>query len=193
MTTAAARDAPASAPTAPAVRLPLLQRLFDACNGQVRTCLADLGPVQPGIVERLVDTRSRLDVLDVPARRAAGESWPGAAAAAEPAGVVLCWDLLNYLDVDELRALSAAIACIARADARVHALIQYSATTMPSQPCRMRIDRELGMRPEPTPDTVAPPRYSPKALEKAMPQLQVESTMLLNNGMQEFLFALRER
>ena len=53
-------------------------------------------------------------------------------------------------------------------------------------------DRTLGAPPTGGERTEAP-RYSPKGLEKAMPTLRVERTMLLNNGMQEFVFELRPR
>jgi hypothetical protein len=180
------------------VRLPLLCRLFDERDPSARACWADFGPIQPGVLDRLTGTRARLVVLDLPASRAAGKRWtrptlpvPGPAAP-EPVDTVLCWDLLNFATGAELGELGETLAGLGRPGSRVHALIQYSSKTMPSRPCALSIERDLSMRLLPTPDALEAPRYSPKALEKAMPAMRVESTLLLNNGMQEFLFRIAD-
>jgi hypothetical protein len=192
MTTATARDLEASSGTGSRIRLPLLARLFDERDASARSCWADLGPVQPGLVAGLAGTRSKLFVLDLPGLRADGRSWSRPPAPDEPISLALCWDLLNYMDAGELGALSAAVAATGCPGCRMHALIQYSSKTMPGRPCAFSIDERLNFTPRDGGDAVEAPRYSPKALEKAMPLLRVESTMLLNNGMQEFVFAIRE-
>lgn len=192
MTTATARDFEASSGTGRRIRLPLLARLFDERDASARSCWCDLGPVQRGLVARLSGTRSKLFVLDLPGLRENDQSWSRPPPLDEPIGLTLCWDLLNYLDAGELGALSAAIAANSCPDGRVHALIQYSSKTMPGRPCAFSIDERLDFTPRDGGDAIEAPRYSPKALEKAMALLHVESTMLLNNGMQEFVFAIRE-
>jgi len=182
------------------VRAPLLSGVLDRCGRSERRIVADLAAVQPGLLERLTGTRTRLVVADLPARRAAGAAdWyllDAAMPAAywrEPVDVVLCWDLLNYLDAGQLAATALALRERAAPGCRIHALIQYSALTMPAHPGRMRINSALELRTvSPTGEghDIAAPRYSPKALNKAMPALSVERTMLLGNGMQEFVFAV---
>ncbi len=180
-----------------AIRAPLLAALLDRGGSSRRRVIADLGTLQPGMLDALSQSRTRLVVADLPGRRAENEDdWDRLDAALprrhwrEPLAAVLCWDLLNYLDAGRLAALAEALRERAAPDCRVHALIHYSALEMPGAPGQIRIDPNLDLRIPSLADTrpIATPRYTPKALEKAMPALVVERTMLLGNGMQEFTF-----
>lgn len=180
-------------------RAPLLAELLAPPADRRRRVIADLCALQPGVIDAVAGTRTRLVVLDLPERRArASTRWhrldTGLAADhwREPLDAVLCWDLLNYLEADELAELAGAISARSAPHCRIHALIQYSAVDMPTEPGRMQLDADRSLLPAPGDASEAPrrsaPRYSPKALEKAMPALRVDRTMLLGNGMQEFVF-----
>lgn len=181
------------------VKVPLLVELLARDVGDRRRVWADLGRAQSGLVERLADARNRLIVADLPGALEGGDSnWHrpdkvlDARFWAEPVDCFLCWDLLNYMRPEQLGELSRRIAHRAQAGSSVHALIQYSGTSMSETPGRygMNADGQLTVVPADAPSTKTP-RYSPKALEKTMPELRVERTMLLNNGMQEFIFGVR--
>jgi hypothetical protein len=183
-----------------AVRAPLLSSLLDAGDPPRRRVVADLGALQPGLLEAVSGTRTKLLIVDLPERRRAGtDHWEHIDSALPtghwrvPVDAVLCWDLLNYLDVERLAGLAASLRDRAAPACRVHALIHYSALEMPEQPAGIRIDsdRALQIPNDALQSRVAAPRYSPKALEKAMPSLTVDRSMLLGNGMREFLFKLR--
>ncbi|MDT8448997.1 MAG: hypothetical protein RQ847_02380 [Wenzhouxiangellaceae bacterium] len=196
-----AADSPA-ATARERIRVPLLAQTIAERATSGRQVWLDLGHVQPGLLPLLQRGRTRLLVADLAAGRAAGcADWhlPDAALSGTGAGpgehidCVLCWDLLNYLAPDEMGELAARLAGNADPDCVVHALIQYSGREMPDRPLRLRVveSAELEIEPEPDAVMIPSPRYSPKGLEKAMPELVVDRTMLLNNGMQEFLFRLR--
>ena len=185
--------------TAERVKVPLLVELLSREVGDRRRVWADLGSAQSGLVQRLTGGHNRLIVADLPGALEGGDAnwhrpdkvldekfW------AEPIDCFLCWDLLNYMHPEQLGDLSSRISRRARAGACIHALIQYSGTSMSETPGRygMNDDGQLTVVPADAPSAKTP-RYSPKALEKAMPELRVERTMLLNNGMQEFIFGVR--
>lgn len=185
--------------TAERVKVPLLVELLGRDVGDRCRVWADLGSAQSGLVERLTDGRNRLIVADLPGALEVGDAnwhrpdkvldekfW------AEPVDCFLCWDLLNYMRPEQLGELSRRIARRARQESCVHALIQYSATSMSETPGRygLNADGQLSVVSADASSTKTP-RYSPKALEKAMPELRVDRTMLLNNGMQEFIFGVR--
>lgn len=181
------------------VKVPLLAELLARDAGNHRRVWGDLGGAQSGLVEQLTGGRNRLIVADLPRALEGGDAhWHrpdkvlGEKFWGEPVDCFLCWDLLNYMRPEQLGELSRLIAHLARAGSSVHALIQYSATSMSKTPgrCGLDSDHQLTIVPTDAPST-ATPRYSPKALEKAMPELRVERTMLLNNGMQEFIFSVR--
>jgi len=189
---------PASDSSGQRLSVPLLSALIDE-KGPRRRVWVDLGRAQGGLAAHLSGQPNRLLVADLPRARLDGNpQWflpdrvlPGNFWR-ESADRFLCWDLLNYMDPDELNALSSCIANHASGDCRMHALIHYSGTTMSAQPGRFVLDDnlELTLGASDAANRTSP-RYSPKALEKSMPDLQVERTLLLNNGMQEFMFSVR--
>jgi len=186
-------------PTVEHVKVPLLTELLAGDSSDHCRIWVDLGRAQSGLVEKLTGGRNRLIVTDLPgAREDADAQWHlpdkvlDKACLVEPVDCFLCWDLLNYMSLDQLGDLSHRIVRRACAESRLHALIQYSGTSMSQVPGRygLEADGQLCFIPADAPETKTP-RYSPKALEKAMPELQVQRTMLLNNGMQEFIFGIR--
>lgn len=190
-----AEAAPGQAPPG-SMRLPLLEELLRDQSAPPRAGWLDLGPVQPPLIERLSRTRSWIHVADlVNQAPEIGPMTLPPAGPARPGAIhrVLSWDLLNYLSSAGLTTFAERILSAAAPELRIHALIQYRATQMPARPLGFRFDRELQvfLRAEREGDftlgQVDAPRYSPKALEKAMPGIRADRTTLLNNGMQEFL------
>ena len=193
----AARDPAGSA----ALNAPLFRGLMEGMQDDRRRVVLDLGPARPETVALLGRYRCRLDIADLAdgldtlnaatdpeaMRAALGASLPRPRA--EPTDVVLCWDLLNYLERPTLRALMAEILGRLAPGALVHALIAYATPRMPARPARIfpAEDHRLEVIAV-TSDEKAAPRYSPDALARCMPGYVVERAMLLKNGMQEFLF-----
>jgi len=178
--------------------VPLLEDLLVETDAARHRVWLDLGTAQNGLLLRLRNRRARLIVADLPASRAdlptqwylpdaqlPPQSWH------HPVDRILAWDLLDYLDAPQIRQLAERLASHAAPQCRMHALVHYAAPGMPAQPGSWRFDRDGALHAATISSTLVPaPRYSPKALEKAMPQFRVERTVLLNNGMQEFIFAL---
>ena len=106
----------------------------------------------------------------------------------EAADIVLCWDILNYLQRPALKTLMAQVAIRSRPGTLAHALIAYSTPRMPAKPDRYAAlpDGRLIIRHTTGADCAAP-RYTPEDLRHCLPDYTVESAMLLKNGMQEFL------
>jgi len=192
---------------APAVlRAPLFSELVGGLSEEQRHVVLDLGPARAGLIERLGLLRCRLDILDLPRSLARllelqnsdDENQQLAvlvdclpSTTPEPAGVVLCWDLLDYLPLPVTLRLFDLLGERDRLapGARLHALVEYAAPGMPGSPRRvgpnldgdLLIDADHGS-PRPS------PRHSLGTLVKHLPGFQSERSMLLANGMQEYLF-----
>lgn len=183
------------------VNAPLFRRLVQSLSDERRSVVLDLGAARPELVAQLTPFRCRLDIADVadgladldaetdPAllREKAEALLPRAAG--EPADIVLCWDVLNYLRRPALSALMTVVGARMRPGAFAHVLIIYSGTRMPDRPSSFSPlpDGRLVETVTTTAERNAP-RYSSDDLRLAMRGYTAESVMLLKNGMQEFLF-----
>ncbi|MEO8444302.1 MAG: hypothetical protein ABI567_04770 [Gammaproteobacteria bacterium] len=191
---------PPAAEPAP-INAPLFRRLVESLSEERRAVVLDLGACRPETVALLTPFRCRLEIADLAEDLAGLDAEPDfnllrdraedllPPARREPTDIILCWDLLNYLQRPALSALAERLSARMRPGAYLHALIAYSGTSMPARPSQFA----------PLPDgrlieTVVTdarrnaPRYSPEDLGKCMRGLRSESAMLLKNGMQEFLF-----
>lgn len=192
-----------------ALRVPLFVSLAEKMLGGGRWAVLDLGPAQAATIDYLHHFRCRLDIADLPLsidsfnteedpgrRRQLAESLLPASAS-EGTDVVLCWDLLNYLQRPALKALMATIAGRLEAGALVHALIVYSSKQMPERPGpyypvwdadddTLSSTRLANIRM--TSKQCEAPRYTPDDLAHCMSGYKIERAKLLSNGMQEFLF-----
>jgi hypothetical protein len=183
------------------LHVPLFRSLLERVNPKRRIVVLDLGTAQTRTLSLFSQFRCRIDIADIadeiPAL--AAQTKPAGLAAAveallprpgpEPADIVLCWDLLNYLERPALAALMAGIAKRLRPGALAHGLIVYRESRMPQQPGRyvpLEDFRLLNLAAR-GPDRVAP-RYSQEDLTRCMPDYVIERGRLLSNGMQEFLF-----
>lgn len=190
------------------IRAPLFSTAVAALDDDRRHVVLDLGRARAGTVALFGRFRCRLDVADLPAHLddlpnpedegglQALEGWLGRLlppARGEQVDLVLCWNLLNYLPAAAIEVLAQRLAERASPQARLHALIEYQATRMPARPVSFSPsgDQILGGDAPADEATVQAPRYSPKALESHLPGFGSERTMLLGNGMQEFLYHRR--
>jgi len=186
-------------------RAPLFSMAVEAFEDDLRHVVLDLGRARAGTVELFGGYRCRLDIADMPAHLSALpdiEDEGGSQAVerwldgllpptrGETVDLVLCWNLLNYLPAAVIEALGRRLAERASPRARLHALIEYQATRMPAVPASFApVGRQLLADPaRGDPGAIPAPRYSPKELEKRLPGFGSEKTMLLGNGMQEYLY-----
>lgn len=182
---------------------PLFRALVDKLDPERRLVVLDLGAAETKTIEFFGRFRCRMDIADIAdgierlnADRDA-ETLPGHAESLltvrhdEAVDLVLCWDLLNYLDPAALAALTRAITGRTHTGARMHALIAYSESSMPASPGRYvpLEDGRLHDLAPPRPERPAR-RYTPDDLRRHLPGCEIERAMLLANGMQEFLFRL---
>lgn len=183
---------------------PLFRSLVERMQEGERAVVLDLGPAQPATISLFSNFRCRLDIADI------AESLPSLNLEAEdpealrqhaeallppkrdePADMVLCWDLLNYIGPAALQALMTCVAERGRPGMVAHALIAYSAPRMPAKPNRYAPDDNYRLRILPTTDQETDsPRYTPEILDQRLPRYRRERAMLLRNGMQEFLFVI---
>lgn len=189
------------------LRVPLFQSIFDKFEEDRRYVVLDLGPARSGLIDRLAGFRCRLDVVSLPENLARLQSledpeWIEQAirrtlppARGESVDVVLAWNLLNYLDLERIAVLGRVLGERLAPGACMHALIEYSSRQMPASPGGMSpLDASaLVMEPAKGNELISSPRYVRGALEKSLPGMVAERTMLLGNGMQEYLLRASHR
>lgn len=187
-----------------ALRAPLFKQLIDQLDDDARHVALDLGSVGTEMLSLLGrfrccveiagladdDGLARLEAAaDTAQRDAIAESLLPKRRPDDPADLVFCWDLLNYLKPDSISALMGAIATRLRPGAQVHVLIAYSDKNMPERPARW-VPTEDGVLVDRAPSDVMiqAPRYSPEFLGRIMSGFAIRHARLLANGMQEFVF-----
>jgi hypothetical protein len=183
------------------VNAPLFRRLVESLSVERRSVVLDLGPVRSETVALLTPYRCRLDIADLAEGLEALNQEPDPALMRErveallppprqePVDILLCWDLLNYLQRPAIIALMTSLSGRMRPGAFAHLLIVYSGTSMPARPSRFAPLPDGRLVETPTTDARRnAPRYSPEDLGKCLRGLRSESATLLRNGMQEFLF-----
>jgi hypothetical protein len=182
---------------------PLFHSLVDRLGDGGRFVLLDLASARPATVRLLSQFRCRYEVAELadaidplnaeqdPRRLRSIAEAALPARRQEPTDIVLCWDLLNYLNRPALTAVMECIAARGRPGTLVHALVYYAARQMPERPSSfLPLDENrLEIVPQKVPLRAAP-RYSPEDLATCMPRYAVDRARLLRNGMQEFLFRI---
>jgi hypothetical protein len=188
-----------------ALNAPLFQSVIERLRGAGGRCVVlDLGAARPETIRLLGEFRCRLDIVDLAdgleqlnmpeqtprgLRERAESLLPPRRR--EAADVVLCWDLLNYLNRPALSMLMECIAARARRGTLAHALVVYSARKMPLRPSTFYpVDEQHLTSLPPAQAERDAPRYTPEDFTLCMPRYTVERARLLRNGMQEFLFRL---
>jgi hypothetical protein len=182
---------------------PLFHGLIQRLQAGGRWVVLDLGSLQSATIRALGRFRCRLEIVDLAdsldslngepdprrIRQFADALLP--ARRSEAVDIVLCWDLINYLNQPALTAVMECIALRCKRGALAHGLVYYSAKAMPERPSVFLPldDQRILQRVMPGRERPAP-RYSPEDLARCMPRYSVERGRLLRNGMQEFLFKL---
>jgi len=181
----------------------LFHSLIQRLQSGGRWVVLDLGAVHSATIRELSKFRCRLEFVELAdgldslngeidprrIRQCADALLP--ARRTETTDIVLCWDLLNYLNRPALTAVMECIAARGRPGTLVHALVYYAARQMPERPSSfLPLDENrLEIVPQNVPLRAAP-RYSPEDLATCMPRYAVDRARLLRNGMQEFLFRI---
>ncbi|MDR9390214.1 MAG: hypothetical protein RI549_07660 [Wenzhouxiangella sp.] len=185
------------------VQAPLLGRLFGGIDEDQRLSVVHCGLGEPSVFKAFAPYRVRLDTVDVFSQL---EHWALAETGAEravligaymdefklePVDWVCCWSLLNYIDPPTVTLILNALRPYLKPDAVVHALIEYSSPTMPASPPTWAlepVDQQLYLHADATQATADSPRHTPKRLEGMLGGMKAESTVLLSNGLQEYIF-----
>ncbi len=195
---------PGESANAEPLNAPLFRSLVERMQEGERAVILDLGPAQPSTISLFGKFRCRLDIADVAESLSSlNEDDPGPEALRkkaesllperreEPTDLVLCWDLLNYLNPSGLKAFMSCIAERGRPGMLAHALIAYSAPSMPATPNRYAPTKDCRLKVLPTTsEKIDSPRHTPELLGQRMPRYRRERAMLLRNGMQEYLFVI---
>ncbi len=183
------------------LRAPLFESLVQGFDDDQRHVVMDLGPARSGMLDRLSQSRCRIDIINLPERLETLQAMEDLDQVEQAfrrllppmkgdrIEVVFCWNLLNYLRPDLITLLVQVVMERLAPGGRVHALIEYQATRMPGSPGNIMPGEGNMLRVQPSAcPPVKAPRYTYGALEKLMPGLKSERAMLLGNGMQEYLF-----
>lgn len=193
----------ASSTSAAALNAPLFQSLVERLREGGRCVVLDLGAARTETIGLFGQFRCRMDIVELAdgvdelnacetpkqLRERAEALLPERRR--ESTDVVLCWDLLNYLNRPALSMLMECIAARGRRGTLAHALVVYSARRMPVKPgCFVPIDEQHLTNLAPPQTERDAPRYTPEDFALCMPRYTVERARLLRNGMQEFLFRL---
>lgn len=198
-----ARNAPA--PGTPAGELtnsPLLAGLVAQCAERPRCHVLDLGPAIGSNIAFFQQLHCKLGIADCGAEllrlsaRGEDDATPLDAQLArllpvdpdEPYDAILAWDLLNYLDKPLFAALTAHLAPAVTGDTHLHAYIG-ARRTLAAEPAQYRLqdDGRVEVLARST-ATRECPCYHQMELRHLLPQFGVVRSMLLQNGMQEYLF-----
>ena len=191
-------------PHVPGLAAPLFAQVISALDPEQRITVLDLGNIRSGTVALFSAYRCRLDianlpdVLPLPTIEDNPEVRSQALAGvfelhdSEPLDLILCWNLLNYLGRDDIGHLVALLEPRMKPATRLHALMEYASPLMPATPGAWVPDGNARLHASQVDEEqIDAPRYRPKELERLMPQLMPDRTVLLGNGLQEFLFKPR--
>jgi predicted TPR repeat methyltransferase len=195
---------PGESVNAEPLNAPLFRSLVERLEEGERAVILDLGPAQPATVSLFSNFRCRLEIADIAEGLSSLDEEDETPEALrnkaesllperrdEPTDLVLCWDLLNYLNPPALKALMTCVAERGRPGMKAHALIAYSASRMPATPNRYAPTKDYRLKVLPTTSReIDSPRYTPETLGQRLPHYRRERAMLLRNGMQEYLFVV---
>jgi len=101
--------------------------------------------------------------------------------------LILCWDALNYLKPAVFSAFMQHISQFVRRGTYLHAFISPK-QTMPATPRDYQILDEGRMSFTTSNLSIPSPSYHQPDLRELMPQFTIQRSVLLKNGMQEYLF-----
>jgi hypothetical protein len=106
--------------------------------------------------------------------------------------LVLMWDVINYLSVDQAERLLQSVAELCLPSARLHAIV-FATDTMAAVPNRYRIIDSARLAYEPaTTELRGAPDLPPAAVQKLLQGFRVEHSFVLQHGVHEYV-ASRKR
>lgn len=108
-----------------------------------------------------------------------------------PIDLILVWDLLNYLDREQVTTLGRHLSGLCRRDSLVLVLLS-TLPTIPELPGRyLMMDPETLRYDNESRRERRSPGYKEPDLEKLMPAFEVETSYLLRSGIQEYVLTTR--
>jgi hypothetical protein len=181
---------------------PVFASLMDIMSNEHKWVILDLGPARAANLEVLSRLRCRLLIEDIhelistfrgdtAEDKAALANWFEQWAQGISPGsidVVIAWDIFNYLNPELCKAFIDLLAPLLKPGAYVYLLV-YSQKDMSAQPIPFKIisDDRLEYQPS-TKATRLAPRFNQTDLKKYFSQYNVVKSVLLRNGIQEYLF-----
>jgi len=164
----------------------------------------DLGPSVAANVEFVSSFASYLQIVDAIDRNLSASDLEGAGFGRlstlrsladrhrRSFGLVLMWDVLNYLSIDQAERLLQAVAELCLPNARLHAIV-FATDTMATVPNRYRIINSARLAYEPaTAEVQGAPNLPPAAVAKLLNGFRVEHSFVLQHGVREYV-ASRKR
>ncbi|MFV8835572.1 hypothetical protein [Aquisalimonas sp.] len=185
----------------PPFAAPLFQEWMGAAEAGERVIVLDIGPPRSANVAFFSSFRCRLGIGDALTDLVAINGVDGRGEAMERlqailperlfggTDLILCWDLLDYLDANAIRYLASHLRALVSPGAALHAIVGYGVSSIPSSPVGYRLENEGFRRSAaPTDDPGRkPPRHSSGELQRLMPDWRVERSVLLRSGFQEYM------
>ncbi len=182
-----------------------LNALLGAVRGDRSYSVLDLGPALEANVRFWSQFSCRLHILDF---YQSYREWKAAVVTEERSGeaafsalfpfydetafdIILAWDIFNYFDLRELKALVQRLSRWCRPGTRLFALIS-SLPNISASPTIFRIlNREQMTYEIPNQETRPCPRHQPRDMAKLMAGFAVSSSFLLHHGIQEYVFVFK--
>jgi hypothetical protein len=180
---------------------PVFSALIDIMGKKTNWVILDLGPARTANLELLARFRCRLFIEDahelittftgdLAADGAALSAWLAEwTVGTEHASldVMLAWDIFNYLDPRLYTTFMDHVTPLLKPGAHLYFLI-YSQRDMPALPMRFNLVAPNKMEYQPLSlETKPSPRFNQADLRKYMQDFLVVKSVLLRNGMQEYL------
>lgn len=183
-------------------KCPVFASLMDIMSNERKWVILDLGPARAANLEVMSRLRCRLLLEDIHELVSAlrGENAEDKAALANwfeqwapgvspgSIDVVIAWDIFNYLNPDLCKAFIGLLAPLLKPGAYIYLLV-YSQKDISAQPIPYKIisDDRLEYQSH-TKATRPSPRFNQTELKKFLPEFTVIKSVLLRNGIQEYLF-----
>lgn len=175
-------------------RSPGLAAALSALPSDRRARVLDLGAVNGANVEFLANCGARLWVADlvriVDGAEVRNEAlWAALPAQVEgdPFDLVLAWDVLNYLERDQVERLISRIADLCRPGAVLLAVV-ITAAEMSASPLRFTIrSAESILYRASEPSRRPAPEWPSAAVERCLQGFEVKHSFVLRSGVQEYL------
>lgn len=168
---------------------------LDAVRGRSAPRILDLGAARGENVSFFSELGAQMEILDLYDRlaerrfetKAIREFASSLDPEPGPFDLVLAWDVLDYLDPEQLAELFGALEGLRAEGTRVVAFLAYS-KDMPMRPRGYRIEARDSLAFDPPKGLRPCPRYQEGSVLKVAPRLEVEASFLMRHGAREYVF-----